>query len=54
VKEYELFKENFSETGHFGFGIDEHIDLGLKYDPTIGIFGMDFYAVMGRKGLRVQ
>lgn len=32
---------NFSETGNFGFGIEEHIDLGIKYDPGIGIFGMD-------------
>merc|ERR1712225_130543 len=53
VKEYELRKRNFSETGNFGFGITEHIDLGIKYDPGIGIFGMDFYVVMGRPGARV-
>lgn len=76
VKEYELKKRNFSETGNFGFGITEHIDLGIKvgltlakgwvggldadnascprqYDPGIGIFGMDFYVVMGRPGYRV-
>lgn len=53
VKEYELYKENFSNTGNFGFGIQEHIDLGIKYDPTIGIYGMDFYVVLGRKGYRV-
>ncbi len=46
VKEYELRKRNFSETGNFGFGISEHIDLGIKYDPAIGIYGMDFYVVM--------
>lgn len=50
VKEYELRKNNFSETGNFGFGIQEHIDLGIKYDPAIGIYGMDFYIVMGRPG----
>ena len=50
VKEYELYANNFSETGNFGFGIEEHIDLGIKYDPTIGIYGMDFYAVMARPG----
>ena len=54
VKEYELFKENFADCGNFGFGIDEHIDLGIKYDPSIGIYGMDFYVVMGRKGQRVR
>lgn len=46
VKEYELKKQNFSETGNFGFGISEHIDLGIKYDPGIGIYGMDFYCCM--------
>jgi len=53
VKEYELKARNFSATGNFGFGIDEHIDLGLKYDPSIGIYGMDFYVVLGRPGFRV-
>merc|ERR1711907_614137 len=50
VKEYELRKRNFSATGNFGFGIMEHIDLGLKYDPSTGIYGMDFYVVMKRAG----
>ncbi|TIA69624.1 hypothetical protein E3P91_03516 [Wallemia ichthyophaga] len=53
VKEYELKKGNFSETGNFGFGVDEHIDLGIKYDPGIGIFGADFYVVISRPGYRV-
>merc|ERR1712180_140320 len=50
VKEYELKRCNFSETGNFGFGIAEHIDLGIKYDPSIGIYGMDFYVVLARPG----
>jgi large subunit ribosomal protein L11e len=54
VKEYELKKGNFSDTGNFGFGITEHIDLGIKYDPSAGIYGMDFYVVMGRPGQRVS
>jgi large subunit ribosomal protein L11e len=54
VKEYELRKRNFSETGNFGFGISEHIDLGIKYDPGIGIYGMDFYCCMTRRGERVS
>ncbi len=53
VKEFELKKKNFSSTGCFGFGITEHIDLGLKYDPGTGIFGMDFYVVLIRAGYRV-
>lgn len=27
--------------------------MGLKYDPSTGIYGMDFYVVLGRKGFRV-
>eukprot|EP00019_Armaparvus_languidus_P001248 CAMPEP_0168593400 /NCGR_PEP_ID=MMETSP0420-20121227/8294_1 /TAXON_ID=498008 /ORGANISM="Pessonella sp." /LENGTH=192 /DNA_ID=CAMNT_0008629549 /DNA_START=26 /DNA_END=605 /DNA_ORIENTATION=- len=54
VKEFELKAKNFSKTGNFGFGIDEHIDLGIKYDPSIGIYGMDFYVVMTRAGHRVS
>jgi large subunit ribosomal protein L11e len=54
VKEYELLRENFSSGGNFGFGVDEHIDLGLKYDPKIGIYGIDFYIVLGRPGYRVS
>merc|ERR1711916_28335 len=53
VREYELKKGNFSATGNFGFGIQEHIDLGIKYDPSIGIYGMDFYVVLGRPGFNV-
>ena len=54
VKEFELKRKNFSATGNFGFGIQEHIDLGIKYDPTTGIYGMDFYVVMARQGFRVS
>merc|ERR1712096_345198 len=34
VKEFELRRKNFSDMGNFGFGIQEHIDLGIKYDPS--------------------
>lgn len=54
VKEYELNAKNFSETGNFGFGVEEHIDLGIKYDPSTGIYGMDFYVVLSRPGFRVS
>merc|ERR1711935_466005 len=53
VKEFELRKKNFSDNGNFGFGIDEHIDLGIKYDTNTGIFGMDFYIILARAGKRV-
>eukprot|EP01084_Bolivina_argentea_P246574 412635_1 len=53
VKEYELKVSNFNDTGCFGFGITEHIDLGMKYDPSTGIFGMNFFVVLRRAGMRV-
>ena len=54
VKEYELRSGSFTDAGCFGFGIEEHIDLGLRYDPYTGIYGMDFYVVLKRKGFRVK
>eukprot|EP00747_Dinoflagellata_sp_TGD_P118286 gnl/TRDRNA2_/TRDRNA2_172791_c0_seq10.p1 gnl/TRDRNA2_/TRDRNA2_172791_c0~~gnl/TRDRNA2_/TRDRNA2_172791_c0_seq10.p1 ORF type:complete len:174 (+),score=49.76 gnl/TRDRNA2_/TRDRNA2_172791_c0_seq10:78-599(+) len=54
VKEYELRKRNFAKNGNFGFGITEHIDLGIKYDPSTGIYGMDFYVHLCRPGRRVM
>lgn len=54
VKEYELPRNAFTDNGNFGFGIKEHIDLGMRYDPYTGIFGMDFYVVLKRPGARVS
>jgi len=54
VKDNELKGSCFSNNGNFGFGINEHIDLGMKYDPNTGIYGMDFYACLGRPGARVS
>merc|ERR1711862_416205 len=54
VKEYELRKKNFCKNGSFGFGITEHIDLGIKYDSSTGIYGMDFYIHLDRPGRRVK
>lgn len=53
VKEFELPKRCFSGTGCFGFGINEHIDLEIKYDPACGIFGLNYYVVLNRPGNRV-
>merc|ERR1711934_665238 len=54
VKEHELKAENFSDEGNFGFGIEEHIDLGIKYDTSTGIFGMDFTICLKRSGDRIS
>uniref|UniRef100_A0A0A9YHG6 Large ribosomal subunit protein uL5 n=1 Tax=Lygus hesperus TaxID=30085 RepID=A0A0A9YHG6_LYGHE len=54
VKDGELPSSCFSNTGNFGFGIESHIDLGIKYDPAVGIYGMDMYVVLERPGFRVS
>lgn len=54
VKENELRQGNFASMGNFGFGIQEHIDLGIKYDPSIGIYGMNFFVVLGRAGFNIS
>jgi large subunit ribosomal protein L11e len=28
--------------------------LGIKYDPGVGIYGLDFYVVLGRAGYNVS
>ncbi|XP_028018141.1 60S ribosomal protein L11-like [Balaenoptera acutorostrata] len=53
VRECELRKNNFSGTGNFGFGIREHINLGIKYDPSIGIYGLNFYVALGRPSFSI-
>lgn len=41
--------------GNFALGIKEHLDIpGTKYDPSVGIFGMDVIVHLARPGLRVQ
>eukprot|EP00746_Dinoflagellata_sp_MGD_P125818 gnl/MRDRNA2_/MRDRNA2_60677_c0_seq1.p1 gnl/MRDRNA2_/MRDRNA2_60677_c0~~gnl/MRDRNA2_/MRDRNA2_60677_c0_seq1.p1 ORF type:complete len:166 (+),score=2.85 gnl/MRDRNA2_/MRDRNA2_60677_c0_seq1:145-642(+) len=54
IKSFELSRTNFARNGSFGFGIQEHIDLGIKYNPATGIYGMDFYVVLERPGYRVN
>ncbi len=45
---------NFDEQGNFSFGIKEHLDIpGTKYDPELGIIGMDVCVHLSRPGLRV-
>merc|ERR1712124_35674 len=53
ITDYEISAKHFSASGNFGFGVNEHIDLGLKYDPQTGIYGMDFYIVLKRAGFNV-
>lgn len=49
-----LKASSFDENGNFSFGIKEHLDIpGTKYDPELGIIGMDVCVHLSRPGLRV-
>ena len=49
-----LRRGQFDDTGNFSFGVEEHTDFpGMKYDPDIGIFGMDVSVALKRPGYRV-
>jgi len=49
-----LKASSFDENGNFSFGIKEHLDIpGTKYDPELGIIGMDVCVHLSRLGLRV-
>jgi len=48
-------RSSFDERGNMCFGIKEHIMLpGVKYDPAVGIWGMDVCVRLAKPGLRVQ
>lgn len=50
-----LNESQFDVAGNVAFGIDEHTDFpGMKYDPNIGIFGMDVMVVVTRPGYRIK
>lgn len=55
AKEDKLPLLSFDEFGNVNFGIKEHIDIpGTKYDPDIGIFGMNVCVSLERPGYRVM
>jgi len=47
-------EESFDNYGNISFGIKEHLLIpGVRYDPDIGIFGMDVAITVERPGYRV-
>lgn len=49
-----LKKSQFDMQGNFSFGVEEHTDFpGMRYDPEIGIFGMDVSVALKRAGYRI-
>jgi large subunit ribosomal protein L5 len=49
-----LYKSQFDTFGNFSFGIAEHTDFGMRYDPNVGIFGMDICVSLKRPGYRIK
>lgn len=46
---------NFDDEGNLNFGVPDYTDFeGMKYDPDIGIYGMNITAVITRKGNRIK
>nr|BAS01625.1 ribosomal protein L11 [Lotharella vacuolata] len=61
LKNFSLTETNFSDNANVSktfnftdFGIKDHLNLGFKYDQTIGIFGFQFCTTLYRKGMRVR
>lgn len=55
VVDNKISQRAFDKRGNFAFGLKEHIEIpGVKYDPDVGIFGMDICVTMVRPGYRVK
>ncbi len=55
AKEMRVPEKSFDNTGSFSFGIKEHIEIpGIKYDPGIGIWGLNVSVALDRPGYRIK
>jgi len=54
ARDRKLANSCFDERGSVSFGIEEHIEIpGIRYDPAIGILGMNVSVLLERPGYRV-
>ncbi len=54
VKENRIADYSFDKEGNFSFGVSDYTDFeGMKYDPNIGIFGLDVSVTLSRQGKRI-
>jgi len=54
IRENRIPSYSFDREGNLSFGIADYTDFsGMKYDPEIGIFGMDISVSIQRPGRRV-
>ena len=54
IRENRIATWSFDPEGNFSFGISDYTDFpGMKYDPEIGIFGLDVCVSLVRPGRRI-
>ena len=54
IRNNRLPSYSFDPRGNVSFGIQDYTDFpGMKYDPEIGVFGMDVNVVLQRPGFRI-
>lgn len=54
AREGKIAASSFDPKGSVSFGIKEHIEIpGTRYDPAIGIWGMNVSVLLERPGYRV-
>ncbi|HET6405770.1 MAG TPA: 50S ribosomal protein L5 [Candidatus Thermoplasmatota archaeon] len=55
IRQFKVPDYSFDDGGNLNFGVSDYTDFpGMKYDPEIGIFGMDIAIVIARPGNRVK
>ena len=55
AKDNRLGESNFDGAGNVAFGVHEYIDIkDIKYDPDIGIYGLNFNVTLEKPGYRVK
>lgn len=55
AKGNQMKSSSFDDFGNLSFGIKEHIDIpGVKYDPQIGILGLDVSISLTRPGFNIR
>lgn len=55
AREKKMATTSFDDRGSVSFGLKEHIEIpGIRYDPEIGIWGMNVSVLLERPGSRVS
>ena len=55
LRENKISSYSFDDQGNFSFGVPDHtLFEGQKYDPNIGIFGMDICVTVENPGYRIK